>query len=84
MGINFKATIKRGDPMPSQCEICGSVKAITKSDRRIVQANEAQLNKCYDEKPEDWRSKYQPFTNSKRTIIPTCKNFSHMRTCTYR
>ena len=81
MGINFKATIKRGEPMPSQCAICGSCKAITKSDRDAVQSEQ---NKCYDEKPEAWRSKYQPFTNSKRTIISTCKNFSHMRSCTYR
>lgn len=79
--INFKATIKKGEPMPNICEICGSVKALPKSDRDIIQSD---LNECFVEKPADWQSKYQPFTNSKRTITPHCKSFSHMRTCSYR
>jgi len=79
VGINFKATIKKGSPMPCICEICSSVKALPVADRdKVVPEN----NLCF--KAEDWVRPYKPFTNSKRTVSLTCKGFSHMRSCTYR
>jgi len=78
---NFKSTTKKGEPMPNICEICGSYKAVSRKDRDTIQSEQ---NKCFEEKPLDHRSKYQPFTNSRRTITSHCKNFSHIRSCTYR
>jgi len=77
--LNFKATIQKGKPMPSICEICSSVKAIAKANRdQVILEN----NSCFE--PESWIRPYKPFTNSKRTVSITCKGFSHMRSCTYR
>jgi hypothetical protein len=80
--INCKK--KRNERMPYQCAICGNCRAVRKEERNT---EKAENNKCYElltvfGKP--YVEKYQPFTNSKRTIDKTCKNFSHIRKMTVR
>jgi hypothetical protein len=72
---------KRNQPMPYQCEICGSCTAVKKDERNT---EKAENNKCFEKRtlPDGtpYNYFYRPFTNSKREINATCKNFSHLRT----
>lgn len=60
--------------MPCICEICQSIKAVSKQDRNTEDITQ---NPCYAE--SRYIHDYKPFINSKRTVKVTCDNFSHLR-----
>lgn len=82
--INEK--IKKGQPMPCICELCGNVDAIRKSGGRDIKT--PTNNKCFEQckypNGKEYSYAYLPFTNSKRKAWVNCKNFSHMRTLSVR
>lgn len=77
--INCKK--KRNEPMPTQCDICGNCSAI-RNDQRDIE--NVENNKCFERRTlpngTPYDHMYKPFTNSKKEINATCKNFSHVRT----
>lgn len=70
---------KRNEPMPYQCTICSNYKAVEKEER---DTEKAENNKCFELRVifgKPYVDHYKPFTNSKKEIETTCKNFSHLR-----
>lgn len=91
--MNFKSTIQRMEPMPSICALCTSIHRCKSEKSEIPQDNSCFVDEV---KESGWETKgypaeyierlltYKPFTNSKRTVRAICKNFSHVRSATYR
>lgn len=77
--INCKK--KRNEPMPTQCDICSNYRAVEKNERDTINP---ENNKCFNRRifPDGtpYDHMYKPFTNSKKEINATCKNFAHIRT----
>ena len=82
MGKTYQATINRGTPMPSQCEICSSIHK-DKNAGLFTEQNSCFLERNkYTGIPEEAQKKmdsYAPFVNSKRTILLSCKQFAHVK-----
>jgi hypothetical protein len=72
--IARKETIEKGKPMPCICKICQSIKALSKSER---DKEKPENNSCFEKRPYFYD--YAPFTNSRRKVVLTCQNFSHVR-----
>lgn len=73
---NINCKKKKGEAMPYQCEICENFKAVPKVNRDINDYKNNKCHRCYD---DDTSIQYKPFTNSKKEITLTCRNFAHIR-----